>query len=79
MCQEDGEVLEVDVPWRGQMTYLGRLGHQRKLQFFKKMNFIKDNFQRFLQEFKSTSHWLLEVYISYLTQKMYVSEHASKT
>ena len=33
------------------------------------MDFIKDNFQRFLQDFKSTSHWLLEVYISYLTEK----------
>ena len=38
-------------------------------QIYNKMNFIKDDFQRFRQQFKSTSNWLfLEVYILFHTK-----------
>ena len=65
-----GLVLEIVLPGRGQMTYLGEgkvcLGGQRygqTIQINSKMNFIQDSCQVFPLQFKSN----YKVY--YITQK----------
>ena len=78
--------MEIALPGRAQMTYLGRKrlygrlrGYRETIQINEKINFIQDSFQRFFQHCKSTSHWLLlEVYILYHI-KMHISEYVCKT
>ena len=41
------------------------------------MNFIQDSLQRFSQHFKSTFHWLTQVYC--ITQKIHISGYVCKT
>ena len=69
-----GGVLEVALPGRRQMTYLGEgrvwlgdQGYGETIQINYKMNFIQDSCQRFSLHFKSTLHWLLQLYC--ITQK----------
>ena len=64
MCLEEGGVLEVVLPSRGQMTYLGEVwvclgawNVRGIIQVNYKMNFIQDSFQ----DFPSTSDRLLSL------------------
>ena len=50
------------------------------MQINYKMNFTKDNFQRFRQHFQKTFHWLLlEVYVLHHTKNTHFSEYVCKT
>ena len=86
MCLREEGGLEIALPDRAQMTYLGRKrlygrlrGYRETMQINEKINFIQDSFQKVFQHCKSTSHWLLlEFYILYHI-KMHISEYVCKT
>ena len=55
--------LDIALPGRAQMTYLGRKrlygrlrGYRETMQINEKINFIQDSFQKVFQHCKSTSH-----------------------